>query len=981
MSAAPQTILVVEDDPTARKLYRVTLESQGYRVLEAFDGRAALEQLARERPDLVLQDLVLPDVDGVELARRLRAQPGGAGLVIIAMSGFPRLLARARGETGCFDASLVKPVSPAVLLEVIGMQLPDVDVLDDELGRGKTILIVDDDPVQLKLLQLRFAALGFTVVTAANTEAALDHAKIHPPDIVLCDVLMPGIDGYELCVALRRVPALALVPIVLHSAHYDGARDEELARIAGASALVTRSPTLDETLEAVRANLGRTAVLPAPEPEFDERHADRVIAQLGRQLHANLGLAERSALQSAQLAVLAGIADALTRSEDIETALGDVLAACFDAGGIARGALFRVDAHDRLTLSFALGFPSEETEAAAALFGFPGLLEPTKRGAIVLPHEHLSARDTAELLDRAGVRIAVVVPIMEGAVRLGAIFMGTNLAEASQDDLATFGRSIGAHIARALALASAFTRLRDSAEASRIMSSSLDMGETLASLGELATRHLAELCEVCIESTPPALRVASALPVHVHAELAELGARFPGRPLLSSGESAAHGELGSYRRAHIGPTLAIPLQVAGRALGMVTLARLRGGRGFSDADVLAANDLAQRAAIAIDNARLYEAARAANRAKDEFLATVSHELRSPLNAMLGWAQLLRLGSLPDTKRETAARAIERNALAQAELIDDLLDMSRMASDKMQLEISSVELGPIVEAAIESLEPEIQGSGVSVRSASEGSAMLMADPKRVQQIVHNLLGNAVKFTPRGGHVDVSLIATDDAVTLSVVDDGVGISREFLPQVFDRFKQADGSSSRAHQGLGLGLAITRHLVELHGATIDVASDGPGRGACFTVVFPRSRAVAGALHEHPPSAESKLEGCKVLVVDDEADVREVLVTILEQSGARATSATSAAEALAAITRARPDVLLSDLGMPGEDGYSLIRKLRALPTVAGGGIPAIAVSGFAGLEYQRRALAAGFQLYLTKPVNVGQLVASITSLRGAQH
>jgi CheY-like chemotaxis protein len=973
-----QTILIVEDNSTTRKLYRVALEAEGYRVLEACDGRAALELLARERPTLVLQDLVLPDRNGIELARLVRALPGCSDLPIIAMSGFARLLDRARVEAGCFDAALVKPVPPAVLVEAVGMHLPPIGAAD-QFGRGKTILIVDDDPVQLKLARLRFAAVGFDVITAGDAQSALEHAAATPPAIVLCDVLMPGTDGYELCVALRRMPALGSVPIVLLSAHYNGARDEELARLAGASALVTRSATLRETLDTVQASLG-VPVESASEPAFEHLHADRVIAQLKRQLRLNAGLAERSALQSAQLAVLAGIADALARSEDVEAALGDVLAECLDAGGIARGALFRVDANDRLALSLALGFPSDETAAVENLFGFPALLERTDQGATVVPYEHLSAPDAGALLTRAGVQTAVLVPIMEGSIRIGALWLGTNLAEIGEHDLATFGRSISAHIAQALTLTSAFTRLRDAAEASRVLSSSLDVRETLESLGKLAIKHHAQLCEICIDGAPPVLHVAPTLPAHTHAALAELRVRFPGRRLLTTGEPPVPDELDRRPTTHVGAQLEIALRVADRTLGTVTFARLANGRRFGEADVLAAHGLVQRATVALEQARLYEAARAANLAKDEFLATVSHELRSPLNAVLGWAQLLKIGGLPDAKRNTAVRAIERNALAQAELIDDLLDMSRMVSGTMRLETSAVELGPIVEAAIESLKPAIEGSGVVLQYTPAASATLVADPKRVQQIVCNLLGNAVKFTPRDGHVDVSVTTTEHAVTLSVTDDGIGIAPEFLPHVFDRFKQADGSSSRAHGGLGLGLAITHHLVELHGGTIVAASDGPGHGARFTVELPRSAQPAAARRTTPtPIEQTPLGGLTVLVVDDQPDAREVLVSMLEQSGASATSAASAAEALAAIGHARPDMLLSDLGMPGEDGYALIRKVRALPTDAGGSTPAIAVSGFAGLEDQQRALAAGFQVHLTKPVSVGQLLATITSLRRA--
>jgi CheY-like chemotaxis protein len=358
VSRPASSILLVEDNPTARKMFRITLETEGYRVLEASDARSALAHLRDERPVLVLQDLVLPDHDGFELAREIRGIPGCADLPIVVMSGFPRLLDRARSEVGCFDASLTKPVPPSVLLDLVRRYMPAPARPSDDFGSGKTLLIVDDDPVQLKLARLRFIDVGFQVITAGDGATALALARTSPPDAVLCDVLMPGTDGYELCVGLRGDPALATVPIVLVSAHYGSKGDEELARVAGATALIVRSPTLEEAIDAVRSSLAGEPSAPSQDPEaFDKGHAVSVIAQLERQARANAGIAERSALQSAQLSVLAGIADALTRNEDIEAALADVLAACLDAGGISRGALFRIDAREHQTHSIATWFP------------------------------------------------------------------------------------------------------------------------------------------------------------------------------------------------------------------------------------------------------------------------------------------------------------------------------------------------------------------------------------------------------------------------------------------------------------------------------------------------------------------------------------------------------------------------------------------------------------------------------------------------
>jgi CheY-like chemotaxis protein len=1008
------SILVVEDNPTARKMFRVTLEAEGYRVLEACDGRAALEHLHRELPGLVLQDLVLPDHDGIELARAIRALPGCVELPLIVMSGFPRLLDRTRTETTWFDASLIKPVPPSVLVDLVRSYLPAPLVPPeraggtgamDGFGRGKSILIVDDDPVQLKLARLRFADAGFEVATAGDSATALALAQAGPPDVVLCDVLMPGTDGYELCMALRRRPELSEVPVVLVSAHYGGSRDEALARAAGASALVTRTPLLEETLQAVRASLVDRST-PTPEDgAFRERHQASVIAQLERQVHAHAGVAERSALQSAQLSVLAGIADALARSEDINSALADVLAACLDAGGVTRGALFRVDANDRQALSTTVGFPTNAVALVESVFGFPAVLDHDDRG-LVTPHDVLTPDDARTFLARAGISVGVIVPVMEGGHRLGALFLGTDVPGVDDHALATFGRAIAAHIAQALALTGAFTRLRDSATASRILSSSLEVGTTLSSLGDLATRSLAQLCEIRIGDDAPVVHWAQTLPADVAATVAQLAVRYPRCPLVPTDATAAPGKrsvlvpamteallrpisaddghLALLRALRIGAHLIVPLVAGDHHLGTVSFARLQGTRGFCDADVDAAEDLVQRAAMAIDNARLYASARDANRVKDEFLATVSHELRSPLNAILGWAQMLREG-LPEPKREKAIATIERNAFTQAALIDDLLDVSRMISGTLRLELGSVRLRPIVEAAIEALTPQREAKSIrlgGVRLTSQSS--LMGDASRLQQIVSNLLGNAIKFTPAGGMIELELADAGEHIRLTVRDDGKGIDPAFLPHVFDRFQQADSSSSRTHSGLGLGLAIARHLAELHGGTIAAASDGLGRGASFTLTLPRTTVIA-----MKPQAEradpgvsghaGKLRGMAILVIDDEPDAREMLVSLLQVCGASVAEASSAAEALGLLARVRPDVLLSDLGMPGEDGFSLIRKVRALPDAEGGSTPAIAVSGYASSEDRKHALTAGFQVHLAKPVSVTTLIAVIRTLSRA--
>jgi hypothetical protein len=371
-------------------------------------------------------------------------------------------------------------------------------------------------------------------------------------------------------------------------------------------------------------------------------------------------------------------------------------------------------------------------------------------------------------------------------------------------------------------------------------------------------------------------------------------------------------------------------------------------------------------------------AEAASRLKDEFLAIVSHELRTPLTAILGWARALRGEARGAIDEGRALETIERNAVAQVRLIEDLLDVSRIITGKLHIEAQAVDLRELVLGAVDAIRPAAEAKSLALEvDAGDGPAPHEGDGGRLLQVCSNLLANAVKFTPRGGRVSVRLGRTEAAHVLRVSDTGQGISASFLPHVFERFRQADTTSTRAHAGLGLGLALVRSLVELHGGTVHAASPGEGQGSVFTVLLPRTNATrADDLAEDGEPAKAALDGLRVLVVDDEADTRELVATVLERRGAVVSVAASAADAFAALQEAPPDVLLSDLGMPGEDGYSLIGRVRALAADHGGAVPAVALTAYAGPEVGRRTRAAGFETHVTKPVDPARLAALVAEL-----
>ncbi|MBA2379068.1 MAG: PAS domain-containing protein [Blastocatellia bacterium] len=384
-----------------------------------------------------------------------------------------------------------------------------------------------------------------------------------------------------------------------------------------------------------------------------------------------------------------------------------------------------------------------------------------------------------------------------------------------------------------------------------------------------------------------------------------------------------------------------------------------------------------------------KAAEEADRAKDEFLATLSHELRTPLNAILGWAQMLGKPELDAGLRQRGVETIQRNTRLQSQLIDDVLDVSRIISGKLALKIEHVNVETVIESALEAVVPAATAKSITLhKEIDPGVNLILGDTRRLHQIVWNLLSNAMKFTPKGGEVRIGVRRVESRLALEVSDTGIGINPEVMPYVFDRFRQGNSSTTRRHGGLGLGLAIVRHLVEMHGGEVSVYSEGEGKGSTFTVLLPLVAVVAvdasresgsgagdgdGAAGNGP---HASLAGLHVLVVDDEEDGRELIATVLELRGARVTLASSSAEALEKLGSEQPDVILSDIGMPGEDGYTLIKKIRDRPVERGGEIPAVALTAYAGAQDREMALRSGFQVHVPKPVDPKTLVDIIAGL-----
>ena len=411
----------------------------------------------------------------------------------------------------------------------------------------------------------------------------------------------------------------------------------------------------------------------------------------------------------------------------------------------------------------------------------------------------------------------------------------------------------------------------------------------------------------------------------------------------------------------------------------------------------------ERSALLVRERDARRQAEEADRLKDEFLATLSHELRTPLTSILGWASMIRAGEVEGANATRAIETIERNARSQARLIDDLLDVSRIITGNLRLDLHPLHVGPIVEAALDALRPTAAVKGIElITDVVPGDCLVCGDTNRLRQIIWNLLSNAIKFTPRGGTVKIKLERGQTSAHLTVSDTGEGISAEFLPYVFDRFRQAEGSISRKQGGLGLGLAVVRHLAELHGGSVSAASEGLGKGSTFTADLPlaEERRDPARAEERRLEVErrqglrrglTRLDGIHVLLVEDDDDSRNLLTMMLKRQGAEVTTAKSAAQAFRAFTQltestsedssiglslSRPDVVISDIGMPEEDGYELIQRVRRLPVNMGGLIPAIAVTGYATRKDRERALESGYQVHMAKPIEQTELLSAIATL-----
>ena len=643
------------------------------------------------------------------------------------------------------------------------------------------------------------------------------------------------------------------------------------------------------------------------------------------------------------------------------------------------------------------------------------VLRRLRRGEAIEHMETMRVRKDGTLINIA----LTVSPIRDGD---GRIIGGSKIARDIGERLrveAERARLLTAEQAARARAESAERRATVLSESSAALSASLDSATTLRTVSRLVVPRFADWCIVDLvtrENTFERVAVSGAGP-DTEALLGELqryapdwGSSQPAaaavrsrttivmpevteQTLVSTVRDQRH--LAIMRRLRPQSAIAVPMVVRQRVIGAITLVRTTPGHTYETADVAMAEELARRAALAVDNAMLYseaDQARAqaegANRAKDEFLAVLSHELRTPMNAVYGWARMLQMGQIDSATTPRALDAIVRNAHVQLQLIDDLLDVSRIISGKMRLDMCPVDIQRVLEAALDAVRPAVEAKGLRLQTLLDPSAgPVNGDPDRLQQVVWNLLINAVKFTPRDGRIQLTLQRVNSHLEIVVSDTGSGIRSELIPVIFDRFRQGESGSTRNQSGLGIGLALVRHLVELHGGSVTAESEGEGKGATFRVKLPLVAALVRLREDraHPTARQPvpayhgpSLRGLRVLVVDDDPDALDLIATILKRAEAEPMLCSSPPEALAAVRSFKPHVLVSDIEMPGEDGYSLIRKVRELAGSEGGQVPAVALTAYGRPEDRVRSLSAGYSMHVAKPVDPVELGVIVANLAG---
>jgi PAS domain S-box-containing protein len=948
-------------------MLRAILESEGYTVVEAADGATAVAAAERQLPDLVVQDLNLPDMDGFELLQRLRGLVGGIELPILALSGYMGRLEESRAGDAGFSALLVKPIQRTHALESIRACLPQTSDVSSHAGKGRRLLVVDDDAVQLKLTRIYFAQLGFAVSSATGGLEALATARAQRPEVIMSDVFMPEIDGFQLCLELRRDQALSRVPVVLVSAQYNSDADSDLARRVGANALVRRTPDFDECLPAIIEALRQGSVEPTEEPTdaLQLKHARLVIQQLERQATTMAGVAQRSALQAAQLSLLSGVTDALTQHTDVDAAVRDVLASTLDAAGISKGALMLRDTAGVLQLRQCVGFSEADRARLQDFFGHLPLLERIVRGgtSVSIPSKSPPEAPAVDILTATHLAAMHIVPLMSEGQSVGALIIGATRTDVTSDDSIAFARAVGHQIVQSLELTRSVARLSDSeARYRNLLESAHDAIAVLTPDGVI--RELNHRWEEILGQSK------EQIVGHHILEFAPLGAPHDNSRMFAEAASR-------------GTTRTPPVQIA-RPDGSIVLLEF----SATTIDVGGRRLLMTIGRDVTEQQLLEQQLRQSQKleAVGQLAGGVAHDFNNVLTAILGFCELLMDEMDPDGHQYADVLQIQKAGERAASLTRQLLAFSRKQI------LQPAVLDP--NALIRNLEPMLrrliaESIDVSV-SLQPDLGRVRMDPTQLEQILMNLAVNAGDAMPDGGKLTIETtdatldrqslqrhgpVVPGDYVALIVSDTGDGMDEATTRHIFEPFFTTKGVG----KGTGLGLSTVYGIVKQSGGYVWVYSE-PGQGTTFKIYLPRIAEAVDRSPDAPPMSHEAPVGTEtVLVVEDDEAVRMLTREILQRSGYRVFDAGNPREAIQVASECTGaiDLLLTDVVMPESEGLPLFDRLsKSRPALR-----VLYMSGYADEAVVRHGVLAAGTPFLQKPFTPQVLARKVRTVLDAPH
>lgn len=930
------TILVIEDNPATSKLIKKTLEGEGFVVIEAESGYRALEMMERIVPDLIIQDFILPDIDGIELNRKLRKASKNHDVPILGLSGFLSRMQEV-AEGGGFTAFLIKPVEPSYLLEVVNTHLPISASVVGQESLGKHILIVDDDPSQSQLLGLNLKQAGFKITYAEDGKDAFQKALNQPPDAIISDILMPNMDGFQLCFKIRHHPDLSHIPVILISSHYLDNKDQDLAKKSGATGFVTRSSEFNHLLMMLEKVLseGVKDVLDVPLRELKKHHTHTLIRQLKRQVLINSNLERRNALQSAQLTLLRGIAEALTANkENIDFVLQNILNNYLDAAGISKGIVYLKDTHDIWSLRQVVGFPEEEKKKLETFFGAQMLLTLAlvKKKIIRVPSEDVPEKISNNLLKLSKIKTGLIIPLLSATECVGVLFLGSPVNNILDADPIDFAKTLGAQLGQAIALTMSFEKLGMSELRSRTLMDSascgilvLDQSGIILEVNKKGEELFGNPKEEILNKNYKNFFVAKEDQIYASTELKELITQ----KKLPPKEGYIKDAKGAIRDIEYS---AVCVEIGNENLLLFIL-----------------NDVTERNSMRIQTLLSDKLATMGTLA-----AGIVHEINNPITWILSNLNFLKehIKALQDgidnlhtvTQRSNFNISVLQITNFMEELKNQFISFQEVINDSLQggeqvqdiihnlkgfartddeTEKDLVDIHEILNTAIKIATPEFKYRAKLEKNFADNIPMLFSNKGKLHQVFLNLIMNAAQALSedheRPNFLIISTQKTKNKVRVDITDTGSGISEENLTKIFEPFF----TTKPLGIGTGLGLSICHQIIENLGGEIVVKSK-LGEGSTFSVYLPVDKARISLPQE--PKKEESFTPARILIVDDEPSLLKTLRRILEtQHSVTGAGSGQAALELLSYDLDRFDIIITDLNMPDVSGIDIYRFLES--------------------------------------------------------